>query len=220
MSDAQFEEWLRETADGYNRPAGEVPRDAMWDAIAATRAATARDDIAARTARRSTERLWRLAAAAVLLIAGGAGIGYWARGDASRTNVVAGLPDTTGLAASGTSAERTTSNYSVAASAHFTAAEALLVSFRAVDDASLAAGMRRWARDLLSTTRLLMDSPASADPQRRKLLEDLELILVQIVQLAPDATASDRAVVDRAISSEQVLTRIRTSIPAGSPSGS
>jgi hypothetical protein len=40
-----------------------------------------------------------------------------------------------------------------------------------------------WARDLLTTTRLLLDSPAGADPARRELLETLELVLVQIARL-------------------------------------
>jgi hypothetical protein len=51
------------------------------------------------------------------------------------------------------------------------------------------------------------------------LLEDLEYVLAQIVQLDPNAPAADRAMVDRAINREQVLTRIRSSIPAGFPSG-
>jgi hypothetical protein len=65
-----------------------------------------------------------------------------------------------------------------------------------------------------------MDSPAADDASRSQLLEDLEYVLVQIVQLDPNAPAEDRAMVDRAISREQVLTRIRSSIPAGFSSGS
>jgi hypothetical protein len=79
--------------------------------------------------------------------------------------------------------------------------------------------MQRWARDLLASTRLLMDSPAGEDPVRRQLLGDLEYVLARIVQLDPNAPAEDRALVDRAINREQVLTRIRSSIPAGFPSG-
>jgi hypothetical protein len=65
-----------------------------------------------------------------------------------------------------------------------------------------------------------MDSPAGDDAGRRRLLWDLEYVLAQIVQLDPDAPAADRDMVDRAITREQVLTRIRTSIPAGFSSGS
>ena len=39
------------------------------------------------------------------------------------------------------------------------------------------------AGDLLTRTRLLMDSPAANDPAMRDLLEDLELVLMQVVRL-------------------------------------
>jgi hypothetical protein len=103
---------------------------------------------------------------------------------------------------------------------HLSAAEALLTSYRATAADSVDHGVRRWARDLLSTTRLMLDSPAATDPRRRQLLQDLELLLAQIVQLPADAPASEREFISRTIASEQVLTRIRTSIPAGLPAGS
>ena len=45
------------------------------------------------------------------------------------------------------------------------------------------------AGDLLSRTRLLIDSPAANDPRMRDLLEDLELVLAQVVRLQNDATS-------------------------------
>jgi len=89
----------------------------------------------------------------------------------------------------------------------------------AAEDTSMDDVMRRFARDLLSTTRLLRDSPAGANPVRRRLLEDLELVLVQMVQLPSRDGTLDRELIDRAIVRRQLLTRIRTSIPAGMPSG-
>ena len=96
----------------------------------------------------------------------------------------------------------------------------MLTSFRTTNRREDEVALQRLARDLLSTTRLLMDSPAADDVSRSQLLEDLEYLLVQIVQLDPNAPAEDRAMVNRAISREQVLTRIRSSIPAGFSSGS
>jgi hypothetical protein len=77
-----------------------------------------------------------------------------------------------------------------------------------------------WARHLLSNTRLLLDSPVANDPQRRPLLEDLELILVQIVQLSPGTAPQDRELIEKTLQQEHVLTRLRTAIPAGSQHGS
>jgi hypothetical protein len=75
-----------------------------------------------------------------------------------------------------------------------------------------------WSRDLLGSTRLLMDSPAGRDPKRRALLQDLELVLVQLVESGPTMHDEDRTVMDDLLSrSALLLTRIRTTIPAGAP---
>ena len=210
MSEERFEAWLKENAADYNRPPAEVPRDAMWDAIARTRQAQPAAVVGRIGSRVSP---LRYAIAASLLIGAGIGLGYWMRGpNAVAPAVIASVPTATD------SAVRSTI-YEVAAVQHLTAVEAMLTSFRA-DEKSETVALQRWARDLLSSTRLLMDSPAGEDANRRQLLEDLEYVLAQIVQLDPKAPAEDRAMVDRAINREQVLTRIRTSIPAGFSSGS
>jgi hypothetical protein len=74
-----------------------------------------------------------------------------------------------------------------------------------------------WARDLLTTTRLLLDSPAGADPARRELLETLELVLVQIARLPRADSPGERALIDRAIRQGDLMTRLRGAVPAGSP---
>lgn len=109
------------------------------------------------------------------------------------------------------------SAYQLVALRHLSNAEALLTSFRSRSeaDAQLDAQLARWARDLLSSTRLLLDSPVANDQQRRPLLEDLELVLVQIVQLSPATATEDRKAIENTIQQENVLTRLRTAIPAG-----
>jgi hypothetical protein len=104
--------------------------------------------------------------------------------------------------------------YSVAASQHLTEAEALLTAFKAdLSRGRMDAQMASWGKDLLSSTRLLLNSPAGRDPVRRKLLQDLELVLVQIVQLSPNASALDRDLINGALTDDQVLSRLRTAIP-------
>jgi len=104
--------------------------------------------------------------------------------------------------------------YSVAAAQHLTEAEALLTAFKAdLSQGRMDDQMASWGKDLLSNTRLLLDSPAANHPLRRKLLRDLELVLVQIVQLSPGAPARDRDLINGAITDDQVLTRLRTAIP-------
>ena len=208
MSEEKFEAWLKENADEYHRPPGDIPRDEMWDAIVRARQA------------RPTHRRWSLIAdrwpmaiAASLLIGTGIGLGYWMRGPvAEQTPVIVTGPQTPDSVIRNTT-------YEVASVAHLTAVESMLTSYRATQRGEDEVMMQRLARDLLATTRLLMDSPAGEDASRRKLLEDLEYVLAQIVLLDPNAPAEDRAMVDRAIAREQVLTRIRSSIPAGFSSG-
>lgn len=110
--------------------------------------------------------------------------------------------------------------YQVAANRHLANAEALLTAFRTDSrDARMDAQLSKWARDLLSNTRLLLDSPAAEDPERARLLGDLELVLAQIVQLSPGAAAQDRELIEGSIRSGQVMTRLRTAIPAGPTRG-
>ncbi|HUQ82519.1 MAG TPA: hypothetical protein VM076_15325 [Gemmatimonadaceae bacterium] len=110
--------------------------------------------------------------------------------------------------------ESATRAYSVAAAQHMTEAEAMLTAFKGdLSQGRMDTQIASWGKDLLSNTRLLLDSPAAQDPVRRKLLQDLELVLVQIVQLSPAASARDRDLINGALTDDQVLTRLRTAIP-------
>jgi hypothetical protein len=104
--------------------------------------------------------------------------------------------------------------YTVATAQHLTEAEAMLTSFKGdLSQGRMDAEISAWGKDLLSNTRLLLDSPAARDPVRRRLLQDLELVLVQIVQLSPKSSARDRDLIKGALTDDQVLTRLRTAIP-------
>jgi hypothetical protein len=295
---AAFDRLIAEAARDYHRPPAEVPRDAMWEAIVASRstragAAPAAPAVpvaaapavisldAARAARRvpstapsTAARTWSLAAAASLLLAAGVGLGRWweSRSPAAAPvaaapaapAVVATAPDAppatpapdtmiadaapeppTALADRPAAREVATARaprapraagrarddagglaYDVAAVRHLTAVEALLVSYRADPLDSLAdARVASWARSLLQDTRLLLDSPAANAPVRRRLLEDLELVLVQMARLAPADSASgpaqlrrereERALIDGTMRDARVLPRLRRAIPAG-----
>jgi hypothetical protein len=104
--------------------------------------------------------------------------------------------------------------YTVATAQHLTEAEAMLTVFKGdLSQGRMDAEISAWGKNLLSNTRLLLDSPAAQDPVRRKLLQDLELVLVQIVQLSPKSSARDRDLIKGALTDDQVLTRLRTAIP-------
>lgn len=226
-SDPRFDAWIATVAPTLNVP-NAAPRGEMWDAIQAARQ-TARDAQAGRvpgvTPLRRHWRLLSVIAAALLL---GVAIDRLAlpRVDDRRNSNSAAVADTgastVAAAGRGASAGASTTQsrlYRMAAAQTLTQAEALLVAYRASEvperDPAAARQLGTWGRQVLSSTRLLLDSPAGDDPQLRPLLDDLELVLVQIIRLsgAPLDT-TDRALIDRALQDRKLLPRIRTAVPA------
>jgi hypothetical protein len=95
-------------------------------------------------------------------------------------------------------------------------AEALLAHYRADRAAErIDPAVGRWARDVLTSTRLLLDSPASDDPEMRSLLQDLELVLAQIVQRTGQPDPLEDEMIDRTIEDRDLLPRLRGAVPAG-----
>jgi hypothetical protein len=68
---------------------------------------------------------------------------------------------------------------------------------------------RAQARDLLATTRLLLDSPGNIDYTVAGLLDDLELVLVQIARLPNRPGAPDVYLIDQTLDQRDVLPRLR-----------
>jgi hypothetical protein len=66
------------------------------------------------------------------------------------------------------------------------------------------------ASDLLSTTRLLLDSPTIGDADFAALLEDLELVLVQIARLPDAAAEEEMSLITEALEDRDVMARLRT----------
>ena len=110
--------------------------------------------------------------------------------------------------------------YRLAARQTLVQAEALLTAYRTGGtdqrDQESMQQAGRWARDVLTSTRLLLDSPAAKDPQFRALFTDLELVLAQIVQLSgAPLQAGERELIERAMQDRDLLPRLRSAIPAG-----
>ena len=199
MTDDRFEEYLAEAAPAYNAPPPEPPREEMWARIQEARR------FQRRPARRYPQWLiWGASIAAVLTI----GITI---GRLSLTQAVDPVPaERTAVDAD---AQRAALPYRLAAIQHMSQAEALITSYRA--DGPGSPDVRAWAEDLLSSTRLLLDSPAADDPNVRRLFEDLELILVQITQAPAQPGTQERELIDDALEQNNVLPRLRAAVPSG-----
>jgi len=196
MTDDRFEERLRDAAQDYHRPPA-TPREELWRGIAAARAARQRRIVAFRPALR-----WGVGIAAVLAL--GVAIGRWS---------ATGSPPS-GDAGTG---ERTSAFvYQLAAAQYLTRTEALLTGFRAETRAGVpTAQFSVQARDLLCTTRLMLDSPAARDVRLKSLLEDLELVLAQIAQLPSSGDRDDVQLINQGLEQRSVLLRVRTASPPG-----
>jgi len=199
MNDDRFEDMVREAGRDYHRPP-ETPREEMWAAIEAER-----------RRRRTTPRIivmrpawrWGIGMAAVLLI--GIAIGRVLGPKAPVSPPTSVAPQSSDGVA-----------YRLAAAQYLGRTEALLAGFRSdAPTGVLDPQFVAQARDLLSSTRLLLDSPASNDPQLKPLLEDLELVLAQIALLPAGRDKRDVELIIQGIDQKSVLSRLRTAIPAG-----
>ncbi len=199
MTDDRFERWLEDALRDYHRPLA-TPREELWRRIAAERAARKRRPMLLPPALR-----WGIGIAAVLVL--GIAIGRWSaeRGGSRAPASVAGVTD-----------QASTLAYRVAAAQYLSRAEALLTGFRAETRAGEpAAQFSTQARDLLATTRLMLDSPAARDVRLKGLLEDLELVLAQIAQLPAGGDREDVQLINQGLEQRSVLLRLRTASPPG-----
>lgn len=190
--DRKFDAWLEQVAKTYHAPRP-TPRDEMWARIQA-----------ARIRRIRPWMRWSLAAAALLVL--GIGIGRWtADQQASNGGTPVASADTTGRALV----------YQLAATQYLSRTETFLTGFRADLRNGRVDAFPGQARDLLATTRLLLDSPAADDQRMRALLEDLELVLVQISQMEAGRDRRNADLITQDMDQRNVLPKLRSAIPAG-----
>ena len=216
-----FDERLRAAARDYNRPV-DVPRERMWAAIRAARASRATVPVP----QRRTRRVWFVPAAAAAVLIIGIAIGRvsqnWTVAPGTGLDV-SPKPDSR----STPDAQRSTHSqpfgggsanmaYRLAVVEHLAGTEAMLTSFRAAaKHGEVDAQITTWARNLLTTTRLLQAS-AAEDPTMKRLLDDLELVLVQIAQYksANPHRAEELELIEHSIERRGVIGKLHTNIPA------
>jgi len=95
---------------------------------------------------------------------------------------------------------------------HLGQVETFLTEFNTRNAAQDFAGQ---ARELLTTTRLLLDSKRLTDAPTKKLLQDLELVLVQIATLDPKERREDLGFIADGLAQNNLRARIRSAIPVG-----
>lgn len=209
MSD-DFDRFVDRVAPDYNRPP-DPPREEMWAVIRTRLPAARRDplDLDARRAklerRRRLRRFtpWAIGIATAATLAVGFGLGRL-----SGDRPVGGAEPVVARAEAAPSA-----SVRLAAADHLGEAEALLTFYRTAGLEADRGATARWAQDLLSTTRMMMDARAGADPAIALLLADLELVLVQIVA-AGEESLGERDLIEETMERRQLLPKLRNASSA------
>jgi hypothetical protein len=209
MTEDRFDELMRDAAQTFRAPP-QADLDEMWTEIERRASAAPAQPL---SARRSTWRRGWLAIAATLVV--GVALGRASMMIGRRSAAPAGA--TQSVAARGTRADSTVSvasnPYQVETSRYLGQTAALLTSLPS--EGKSERGNEQFvarAGDLLTTTRLLLDSPASDDPNMRNLLEDLELVLAQVVRLPNNHSRTDLDLINHALEQRDVIPRLRTAV--------
>jgi hypothetical protein len=215
--DPAFEAWLGATAPSVHAP-GRAPVAAMWSAIEAAQRASRAANRGRIGGVAPLRRRWLMPAtiAATLLLGVALDRLILSRSTTQPARTVAPVAAHPPVSDS----EARANLYRLAAVQTLGQAEALLTAYRTggtpVRSDATTRQLGSWAREVLGSTRLLIDSPAGADAQLRPLLNDIELVLVQIVRLSgTPLDSADRALIDRALRDRDLLPRLRTAVPAG-----
>lgn len=201
MDEQRFDDLMREAAPSFREPPP-PPLEAMWAGIE-------REHFGVPASRNPWQRWYGpiMGMAATLLL--GIGIG---RMTATKAQPVAPGAVTTAVTPVDQAYDDVTGPYRAVTSRYLGQTVALLVSLPASRDYQADARLVEHAGELLSTTRLLLDSPAADDPELKVLLDDLELVLAQVVRLSSRRHDQEMEMITDALEERDVLPRLHNAV--------
>ena len=187
-----------------------VPRELMWARIRKERTTRVH---AARKQRETRRYLITGAAIAATLVIG-IGLGRISKSDAiNRTTTNAPA-----VAVTDSQQGAESSPVRVAMNEHLVRTATLLTSVVSRDpDARPRADVTAWSQEWLATTRMLLDSPeVIADDETKRLLEDLEVVLMQIIQSRGTTAPEARRAPSETMRETNLLPRMRAAVSTAS----
>lgn len=207
MNEERFDELMRDAAQTFHKPP-QPDLDGIWDGVERQVWGAERSGSALQSTTRRVPRWVPIAATLVI----GMGLGRASimlnRQAPATSNIAVMTP-----AAPTVSTDTTMSRpYELETSQYLDQTAALLVALP-LEAKSGRADPRFTSRasELLTRTRLLMDSPAADDPAMHDLLNDLELVLMQVVRLQ-HGSRTDLELINRALEQRDVIPRLRTAV--------
>jgi hypothetical protein len=214
MNEDRFDELMRDAAQTFRKPPV-VDFDEMWKGIderlPLVGGQTSRDLVARSDTRPASRNRQWLAIAATLVL--GIGLGRVSTSLGKRAVPAQAAPPVASAAPARPDSALALANnpYEVETSKYLGQTAALLIALPSeVKSGRANQQFVGRAGELLTTTRLLIDSPASSDPDMRNLLEDLELVLAQVVRLQNNHSRTELDLINRALEQRDVITRLRT----------
>ena len=180
--------WLEPPEPDYQAMWGRVERDAFGDAR--------------RISRAPSWRIYSIGLAATLVM--GVALG--------RFSMKPDAPATVAAVQGDSAIESPASAYDKAATELLGRTVVLLTSLPSAHGVGRAERFSTQATELLTSTRLLLDSPAASDVRFKNLLEDLELVLAQIAMLQSGRTRQEIDLITDALEERDVVPRIRSAV--------
>src|SRR3954468_2647748 len=206
MSEDRLDDIINTAADHYNVPPVNPPFDAMWTAIETEAFSrefiprSASDEGPGRRRVSLANNPW-LRMAAVLVL--GVVIGRYTMRAPTMPAPVA----TTVAAAP--AAVNSDASYQMSAERYLGQTVTLVAGLpRQLQSGRIDSAYVARASESLTQLRLLMDSPAASNPRLRALFEDLELVLVQVVQMPANGSATDAKLIRQAMREKDVMPRL------------
>ena len=216
MMDDELDERTREALRGYRVPPA-APLEEMWDAIEERHFGAPVVALADHTkSRERGGRRWRFGAPSwsVLVAAIAAALVFGVAIGRMSNRLAPVIADNSGSEGRYDYWAANAEPYRQATTEYLGETVALLAALpAAARDGQPDARFVSQAGDLLSTTRLLLDSPAAAsDPRLKNLLEDLELVLAQLSRLPADHPKTELTLITQALEQRDVVPRLRSAV--------
>ncbi len=196
MDDRRLDELLDDAARNYRVPP-EAPLDAMWAGIE-------REAFDAPVAPHRTIGWPTFSAAAAAMLLVGIALGRFTAPRMGSAPVVAAA--TPVLAASASDP------YHVTTEEFLGRTVVLLTALHANGNTAPSESLSPQAAQLLTTTRLLLDSPVATDPRMKTLLQDLELVLAQVARMPTQSRRAELTLITDALEERDLVPRVRNAV--------
>ena len=207
MDDKKLDELLADAATSYRVPP-EPPLDAIWSRVEA-------EAFVPVAARRGGPD-WRVLTAAIAasLVLGVAMGRYSARTDRAATVVATSTSNSSTVTPAATPAAQAAAAPYQRTTEEFLGSTALLLAALPHDGSGSQTPvlLPEQAAQLLTTTRLLLDSPVGGNPRMKALLQDLELVLAQVARLQPRRENVTLTLISQTLAERELVPRIRSAV--------